>query len=231
MQKQRQKIREIIIVEGKYDKNAVSQLVDTLIVETSGYQIFKNKENMNLIKKLAKARGIIILTDSDSAGFMIRNHIKGSIPAELIKHAYIPDIYGKERRKISPSKEGKLGVEGMSPDIILDALKRAGATFIGDSNSSRYLDKSAKNDERESLKQCKAGDIEDIVNNDDRIELKDFFRVGLTGRTGSAGNRRIFLKSLDLPERMSTNALLGVVNIIFTKSEFEDYVSDILLGK
>jgi ribonuclease M5 len=135
MRKKKHRIREIIVVEGRYDKNTVSQVVDTLIVETSGYQIFNNREAMNLLRRLAKVRGIIILTDSDSAGFMIRNYIKGSVPANLIKHAYIPDVYGKERRKSSPSKEGKLGVEGMSPEIILDSLRRAGsskkATHVG----------------------------------------------------------------------------------------------------
>lgn len=225
MQKRKQPIKEIIIVEGKYDKNVVSQIVDTLIVETSGYQIFKDKEKMNLIRRLATARGVIVLTDSDSAGFIIRNHIKGSIPTELIKHAYIPDIYGKERRKTSPSKEGKLGVEGMPPNVILDALKRAGATFID--GSTNVLEGNYRNSKKNSPIQDTSDSCR-TINNMDVIELKDFYDAGLTGREGSSGNRRTLLESLDLPARMSTNALLDVVNVLFTKSEFKKYVSDIL---
>jgi ribonuclease M5 len=231
MRKKKHRIREIIVVEGRYDKNTVSQVVDTLIVETSGYQIFSNRETMNLLRRLAKVRGIIILTDSDSAGFMIRNYIKGSVPANLIKHAYIPDVYGKERRKSSPSKEGKLGVEGMSPEIILDSLRRAGATFIGDDSN---LEDSDSGNDSVSTDHCMDCDITEHktegkrVDAEDRVELKDFFRTGLAGRAGSSANRKVLLKSLELPERMSTKALIEVVNILFTKSGFEEYIEELL---
>ena len=116
------KIEEVIIVEGKYDKNTLSQVVDAVILETSGFGIFHDKERRKLFQKLAEQRGLIILTDSDGAGFVIRNYLKGFLPPEKVKQAYVPDLYGKEKRKASPSKEGKLGVEGMRPEILLEAL-------------------------------------------------------------------------------------------------------------
>ena len=118
------RIQEAIVVEGRYDKNTLSQLVDTLILETSGFGIFKNAEQMALLRRAAEKRGLIVFTDSDGAGFVIRNFLKGAIPAHQLKHAYIPDIYGKEKRKTEASKEGKLGVEGMKPDVILSALQK-----------------------------------------------------------------------------------------------------------
>ena len=126
------KIEEVIIVEGKYDKNTLSQVVDAVILETSGFGIFHDKERRKLFQKLAEQRGLIILTDSDGAGFVIRNYLKGFLPPEKVKQAYVPDLYGKEKRKASPSKEGKLGVEGMRPEILLEALRRAGAHFVGE---------------------------------------------------------------------------------------------------
>ena len=123
------KIREAIVVEGRYDKNTLAQIVDAPILETAGFGIFKNKEQMDLLRRVAKERGLIVFTDSDGGGFVIRNRIKSAIPASQLKHAYIPDIYGKEKRKSAPGKEGKLGVEGMRPEVILEALRRAGATF------------------------------------------------------------------------------------------------------
>ena len=124
------RIREAIVVEGRYDKNTLSQMVDTVIVETSGFGIFKDKERLALLRRLAEKRGLIVLTDPDGAGFVIRNRIKGEIPAKYLKHAYIPDVYGKERRKRRGGKEGKLGVEGMRPEVLEAALRRAGATFL-----------------------------------------------------------------------------------------------------
>ena len=126
------RIQEAIVVEGRYDKNTLSQIVDTLILETNGFGLFNDPERMVLLRKAAEKRGIIVLTDSDGAGFVIRNRIKGAIPKEQVKHAYIPDVYGKEKRKRKPGKEGKLGVEGMPPKIIEDVLRRAGATFLGE---------------------------------------------------------------------------------------------------
>ena len=123
-------IREAIVVEGRYDKNTLSQVVDTLILETNGFGIFKDPERMSLLRRAAERRGLIVLTDSDGAGFVIRNRIRGSIPAEHLKHAYIPDVYGKEKRKRQRGREGKLGVEGMSPQVLEQVLRRAGATVL-----------------------------------------------------------------------------------------------------
>ena len=122
-------IQEAIVVEGRYDKNALSQVVDTLILETGGFQLFQDPERMALLDRAARRRGLVVLTDSDGAGLVIRNRIKAVIPAQFLKHAYIPDVYGKERRKRSPGKEGKLGVEGMPPDVLERVLRRAGATL------------------------------------------------------------------------------------------------------
>ena len=126
------KIKEAIVVEGRYDKNTLSQIVDAPILETSGFGIFKDKKQMDLLRKVAKVRGLIVFTDADGAGFVIRNHIKSAIPAQYLKHAYTPDIMGKERRKAKGGKEGKLGVEGMRPEIIVEALRKAGATIEGE---------------------------------------------------------------------------------------------------
>ena len=126
------KIKEAILVEGRYDKNTLSQIVDAPILETSGFGIFKDKKQMALLRKVAETRGLIVFTDSDGAGFVIRNHIKSAIPGKYLKHAYIPDIPGKEKRKSAPGKEGKLGVEGMPKELLLDALRRSGATIEGE---------------------------------------------------------------------------------------------------
>ena len=123
------KIKEAIVVEGRYDKNTLSQIVDAPILETSGFGIFKDKQQLKLLRKVAELRGLIVFTDADGAGFVIRNHIKSAIPGKYLKHAYIPDIAGKEKRKSAPGKEGKLGVEGMTPEIILQALRNAGFTL------------------------------------------------------------------------------------------------------
>ena len=186
------KISEVVIVEGRYDKNTLLQCVDCTVIETSGFGLFNNKEKAALLNRLAKTRGIIVLTDSDSAGFLIRNHIKG-IVSSGVKHAYIPDVYGREKRKRSPSKEGKLGVEGMSPEIIVSALRKAGATFIGE--TSECITK-------------------------EPISKADFFELGLTGGCDSSNRRSLLLKKLELPENMTTNSLLEVVNILYEKSDF-----------
>ena len=123
------KIREAIVVEGRYDKNTLSQIVDAPILQTDGFQIMKDKAQLELLRRVARQRGLIVFTDSDGAGFVIRNYLKGAIEPKYLKHAYIPDIYGKERRKAAPGKEGKIGVEGMTREVILDRLKKAGATF------------------------------------------------------------------------------------------------------
>ncbi len=185
------RISEVIVVEGKYDKNTLSQVVDAVIIETSGFGVFNNREKQQLLRTLAQKRGLIVMTDSDGAGFVIRNFIKGCVDPKLVKHAYIPDIYGKERRKSSASKEGKLGVEGMSPDVILDCLCRAGATIDGENSSSP------------------AG-----------ISKADMYKKGLTGKPDSAKKRAELLRKNALPERMTAEALLQVINAIMSREEF-----------
>lgn len=185
-------IREAIVVEGRYDKITLSQIVDAPIFQTDGFGIMKNKELLRFLRTVAKNRGLIIFTDADGAGFVIRNYLKSAIPGELLKHAYTPDIMGKERRKKKTGKEGKIGVEGMDPCVILDALRRAGATF----NSDQSLIHS------------------------DSITKVDFAELGLSGGKTSAEMRRRLLKHLNLPERMSANAMLQAVNLLFTRAEF-----------
>ena len=185
------RIKEVIVVEGRYDKNTLSQVVDAVILETAGFGIFNDKAKRHLLQTMAESRGLIVLTDSDGAGFLIRNHIKGFVDPKLVKHAYIPDIYGKERRKASPSKEGKLGVEGMRPQVILDALLRAGAT------------------------------IDDTpAENSARIRKADLYARGLSGGPDSAARRRELYKKMDLPERLSADGLLDVLNALMSREDF-----------
>jgi len=190
------KIREAIVVEGRYDKNTLSQVVDTLILETSGFGIFKNPEQMTLLRRAAEKRGLIVLTDSDGAGFVIRNRIRGAIPQQYVKHAYIPDVYGKEKRKKQGGKEGKLGVEGMPPQVLEQVLRRAGATFLEESGEARQTDAP--------------------------LTKADLFAAGLTGGQDSAARRLALLKKLELPEHMSANALLAVLNGCYSREEAED---------
>lgn len=189
------KIQEAIVVEGRYDKNTLRQIVDAPIFETAGFGIFKDFSQLALLRKVAEKRGLIVFTDSDGAGFVIRNHLKSAIPAKYLKHAYIPDILGKEKRKSSPGKEGKLGVEGMSREIILDALRRAGATIEG-------ADVPRKRD----------------------ITKQDLFDLGLSGTPNAAANRQRLLKKLDLPEHMSPNAMLEALNLLYSLEELEKIV-------
>ena len=189
------KIKEAIVVEGRYDKNTLSQIVDAPILETSGFAIFKDKKQLQLLRRVAQDRGLIVFTDSDGAGFVIRNHLKSAIPGAFLKHAYIPDIYGKERRKTAPGKEGKLGVEGMRPEVILEALRRAGATIEG---------------ERQHRPK--------------EITKQDLMALGLSGGKNSAAMRTALLKKLDLPEHMSANALLQALNLLMNLDELKKIV-------
>ena len=189
------KIKEAIVVEGRYDKNTLSQIVDAPILETSGFAIFKDKKQLQLLRRVAQDRGLIVFTDSDGAGFVIRNHLKSVIPAKFLKHAYITDIYGKERRKTAPGKEGKLGVEGMRPEVILEALRRAGATIEG---------------ERQHRPK--------------EITKQDLMALGLSGGKNSAAMRTALLKKLDLPEHMSANALLQALNLLMNLDELKKIV-------
>lgn len=188
------RVSEVIIVEGRYDKNTVSQVVDATIIETEGFGMFSDPEKRKLIARLAETRGIIIFTDPDGAGFVIRNRIKGFVDKKYIKNAYIPDVYGKEKRKRKASAEGKLGVEGVSPELILEALRRCGAT----------IDESEPEPSRE------------------KITKADLFALGLTGKENSAEKRLALKRRLDLPERLSTDSLLQVLNVLITKDELQN---------
>ena len=190
------RIKEAIVVEGRYDKNTLSQLVDTVIFETSGFAIFRDDERLALLRRLAQARGLIVLTDSDGAGFVIRNYLKGAIDPALVKHAYIPDRYGKERRKRRPGKEGKLGVEGMPPQVLEQTLRQAGATFLDEAGETPPPRRS--------------------------ITKADLYAAGLSGGEGSAQRRRELLKTLDLPEHLSPNALLVVLNALYRYEELAE---------
>ena len=187
------KIKEAILVEGRYDKNTLSQIVDAPILETAGFGIFKDKKQLALLRQIAEKRGLIVFTDSDGAGFVIRNHVKSAIPAKFLKHAYIPDIAGKERRKREAGKEGKLGVEGMTKDVILESLRRAGATIDGEDTPVQQS-----------------------------ITKQDMMELGLSGGQNSAQMRAELLKKLNLPEHMSTNALLQALNLLYSLEELKE---------
>ncbi len=186
------RIREAILVEGRYDKNTLSQIVDATILETGGFGIFKDKKQLSLLRKIAQTRGLIVFTDSDGAGFVIRNHIKSAIPGKYLKHAYIPDIPGKERRKAAPGKEGKLGVEGMTPEIILEALRRCGATMEGENLPPRNA-----------------------------ITKQDLMALGLSGGENASARRLALLKKLGFPEHMSPNAMLQALNLLMSLEDLE----------
>ncbi len=187
------RVKEVIVVEGRYDKNALSQVVDAVILETSGFGIFNDVQKQKLLRTMAAARGLVVLTDSDGAGFVIRNFIKSCVDPALVKHAYTPDISGKERRKSSPSKEGKLGVEGMRPQVLLQSLIRAGATFE---------------------------DAEAEPKSPERISKADMYAKGLSGRAGSRELRAQLIKSMYLPEHLTADALLDVLNAVMGREEF-----------
>ena len=192
------KIKEAILVEGRYDKNTLSQIVDAPILETNGFGIFKDKKQMALLRQVAEKRGLIVFTDADGAGFVIRNHIKSAIPGKFLMHAYTPDIFGKERRKNKAGREGKLGVEGMRPEIILEALRRAGATIEGEDAPAAQS-----------------------------ITKQDLMELGLSGGPDSSAKRLALLKKLNLPEHMSANALLQALNLLYSLEEFQRLVSEL----
>lgn len=187
------KIREAIVVEGRYDKNTLSQIVDAPILETAGFGIMKDKAQLQLLRRVACQRGLIVFTDSDGAGFVIRNFLKSAIEPKYLKHAYIPDIPGKERRKSAPGREGKLGVEGMRPEIILEALRRSGATIEG-----------------QAAQRCSG------------ITKQELMELGLSGGPDSSIKRLKLLKMLSLPEHMSANAMLQALNLLYTLEELRE---------
>lgn len=191
----RPKISEVVVVEGRYDKNTLSQVVDATILDIGGFQVFNDKRLLSLLRRLAETRGVVIFTDPDGAGFVIRNYLKGALPKERVKHAYAPDAYGKEKRKKRGGKEGKLGVEGMEPEVLLDALGRAGATFEG----------------------------EEAAEGQDPITKADMLDAGLIGG-GSAAKRAALIRALDLPEHLSANALLEVLNLLWTREALLEHL-------
>ena len=187
------KVREVILVEGRYDKNTLLQVVDATVLESQGFGIFNDRQKQKLLRSLAEKRGLIILTDSDGAGFVIRNFVRSCVDPALVKHAYIPDRDGKEKRKRAPSKEGKLGVEGMPPQVLLEALERAGASFE---------------------------DEADTGEKQDPITRLDLYRAGLSGGEGSREARAGLIKKLDLPEHLSAGALLEILNAMMSREDF-----------
>ena len=178
------RVRQVIVVEGRYDKNALSQVVDAVIVETGGFSVFHDREKLAYLRRLAAARGVILMTDPDGAGFVIRNHLKGVLPPEQILQAYVPDVYGKERRK-------RKGVEGMPPAVLLEALRRCGATWEGEEAPAAPL----------------------------RLTKADLLEKGLIG-PDSAARRQALCRKLSLPERMTSNALLQALNTLLTEEEW-----------
>lgn len=191
------KLDRPVIVEGKYDVIRLSNIIDALIIKTDGFGIFKDKEKQSLLRRLAGKKGIIVLTDSDSAGFLIRNFIAGIVPPEKITHVYIPDIFGKEKRKEAPSAEGKLGVEGICEELLLESFRKAGVTATASVGKRRL------------------------------ITNIDLYEAGLSGGKDSAKKRKELLKRLSLPERMSASSLIKILNSFVTYEEFEKNVREL----
>ena len=188
-------LREAIIVEGRYDKMRLCEFIASPVIETGGFRVFKDKEKQNLIRQIAEKRGILIMTDVDSAGFVIRSFLKGIVPEEHIKHAYIPTVEGKERRKPQPSKEGTLGVEGIDREALIEAIRKSGAHIVGEEARGRG-----------------------------EITKSDFYEYGLSGREDSAKWREAILSDLGLPEYLTANAMISAINCLFGKQEFETYL-------
>ena len=190
------RVKEAILVEGRYDKIKLASLVDGVILEAGGFSLFRDREKLAYLKRLAKERGLILLTDSDGAGFVIRGKLSSHIPPEHLKHAYIPDVYGKERRKAKPSKEGKLGVEGMDLATLRAALERAGATILEGGNAPGPADQ------------------------EEPVTKSDLFQLGLSGKADSAQRRKELQRALGLPERLSANGLVQAINALYSREEF-----------
>lgn len=191
------KTDRVVIVEGKYDKIRLSSVIDAVVIETDGFGIFNDREKQQMIKTLAEKRGLLILTDSDAAGFKIRSYIGGIVPPETVKHAYIPDILGKEKRKSSPSKEGKIGVEGTPQTVLITALRQAGIFY----------------EETEAVER--------------KITKTDFYEDGISGKSHSKNMRLALTKKLGLPSRLSANALLQIINAFMTFDEYKNTVEEI----
>ena len=194
------KIKEVIVVEGRYDKNTLSQIVDATVVTVGGFSVFNDKEKLAFLRRLANERGLIVLTDSDGAGFVIRNHLKGALPKDKVKQAYIPDVMGKERRKRHAGKEGKLGVEGMKPEVLLEALRKAGATFLDEET--------------------------DVPVQKEPLTKADLFELGLTGGADSSEKRQALLKKLGLPSKLTANGLLEALNLLYDRETLENIMNE-----
>lgn len=191
------RIKEVIVVEGRYDKNTLLQTVEATVIEIGGFSVFRDSEKLALLRRLAEKQGLIILTDSDGAGFVIRNYLKGALPKDRVKQAYIPDIPGKEHRKRTPGKEGTLGVEGMRPEVLLTALKNAGATFEEGAPASLRREP---------------------------ITKVDLYTLGFTGGANSAAKRKELLQQLDLPQHLTTNGLLEALNLLYERKDFFQFI-------
>ena len=189
------RVREVIVVEGRYDKNTLLQAVDAAVIETGGFAVFNDREKTAYLRRLAAARGVILMTDPDGAGFVIRNHLKGVLPPEQILQAYVPDVYGKERRKKQRGREGKLGVEGMPPQVLIQSLRRAGATFLEEGGT------------------CAPSP---------GLTKADLYAAGLSGRPDSGARRLALLRRLELPEHLTANGLLVVLNACYGAGEAEE---------
>lgn len=186
------RVREVIVVEGRYDKNTLLQAVDAAVIETGGFAVFNDREKTAYLRRLAQTRGLILLTDPDGAGFVIRDYLKGVLPPDRLKQAYVPDMYGRERRKKKGGKEGKLGVEGMSPAVLVEALRRAGATFEDGPAAPRRTG----------------------------LTKADLLEKGLIG-PGSAARRAVLQQRLGLPARLTANGLLEALDLLLTRAEFD----------
>lgn len=186
------RVREVIVVEGRYDKNTLLQAVDAAVIETGGFAVFNDREKTAYLRRLAQTRGLILLTDPDGAGFVIRDYLKGVLPPDRLKQAYVPDVYGRERRKKKGGKEGKLGVEGMSPAVLVETLRRAGATFEGGPAAPRRTG----------------------------LTKADLLEKGLIG-PGSAARRAALQQRLGLPARLTANGLLEALDLLLTRAEFD----------
>ncbi|MBQ5398311.1 MAG: DUF4093 domain-containing protein [Ruminococcus sp.] len=192
-------LKEAVIVEGRYDKIKLSSIIDTPIIETNGFRIFNDKQKQLLIRQIASKRGILIMTDSDSAGFVIRNFLRGVVPENELRHAYIPQLEGKEKRKSEQSKEGFLGVEGVSDEVIVEAIRKSGATIIGEEEKKRSSE----------------------------ITKSDLFELGLSGRENSKLLRERLLKELNMPSYLTTNAMLSALNCLYSFEELKSYLNNI----
>ena len=205
------KLKETVIVEGRYDRIRLSELIESPMIETGGFRVFKDKEKQELIRAVAKRRGILVMTDVDSAGFVIRNFLRGIVPQDQILHAYIPTVKGKEKRKQEASKEGILGVEGIDRDALIESIRNSGAHIVSVGEGLAppdYTDTEVK-----------------IVQSE--ITKIDFFDYGLSGCANSAQHREEVLTSLGLPTYLTTNAMISALNCLFTKDEFEQYLSQL----